>query len=110
MFQKRANGARLIVPGFAVPEGKLSLVNWSDGATKPTLAEMRARIKMRNSNSRPDHCQTSKCVEILRKLPYLGENLSSMFDEVESVVRKPKHGKIRDAPRMVNVMLELQEE
>ena len=100
----------MIVPGFAVPEGKLSLINWPDGSMKPTLAEMRAEIKLRNSNCRPDHYQTNKCIEILRKIPYLGENLASMFDEVESVVRKTKCSKSRDAPRMVNVMLELQEE
>ena len=65
---------------------------------------------MQNSDSRPDHCQINKCVETLRKLPYLGEDLSSMFNEVESVVRKIKCSKIMDAPRMANVTLELQEE
>ena len=68
---------------------------------------MRDEIKMRNSNSRSNHYQINKCVEILRNLPYLGEDLSSMFDEVESVVRKTKYSKIRDAPRMVSVMPEL---
>ena len=108
--EKRANGARLIVPGFVIPEGKLNLINWPIGSMKPALAEMRAEIKLRNSNCRPDHCQINKCIEILRKTPCLGDNVASMFDEVETVARKTKHSKIRDAPRMVNVILELQEE
>ena len=65
---------------------------------------------MRNSSSRPDHYQINKCVEMLRKFPYLGVDLPSMLNDVESVVRKTKCSKVRDAPRMVNVILELQEE
>ena len=98
------------MPGLVVLEGKLNLVNWTDGAMNPTLAVMKAEIKIRNSNSRSQHYQTNKCVEMVRNLPYVGEDLSNLFNDAESVVKRAKHSKIRDAPKIVNAILELQEE
>ena len=108
--EKRVLGARLIVPGFATPGGKLSLVNWPNRAMRPTLSKMRAEIKIRNSNSRPDYHFSNKCIEILRNAPCLGEEISSLFNKVVSTMKKIKQSKNRDTPRLVNIIMELQEE
>ena len=110
MFRLKGIGARLIVHELVVLEVKLSLVNWTDGATKSSLTEMRNKIKIKSSNSRLDYYQTSKCVETLRKVPYLAEALTALFNEVESAMKNPKCIKIRDAPRMVNVIIKFQKE
>ena len=82
------------MPGLVTLEGKLSLVNWTDGAVTPTLEEVRAETKTRRSNRRSDYYQTSKCVEKLKKLPYLGEDLTNLFNDVESVVKKTNAAKL----------------
>ena len=45
---KRVIGSRIMVTGFTIPRGKLSLANCPDDAMKPTLYEMRAETKIRD--------------------------------------------------------------
>ena len=76
---------------------------------RPTLSEMRVEIKIRNSNSRPDYFPISKCMETLSKAPCAGEDVFTLFNEVAPDVKKTKHRKNRDAPRLVNAIMEFQE-
>ena len=75
---------------------------------KSTLAQMRADMKLRRSISRPDYFQERKCAEALRKVLFLGEELTALCNEVELVEKKIS--KNRDTPRVVGVITELQEE
>ena len=43
----RAEGAKLIRPGFTILDDKLKNVKWPPGITKPTLVELRNEIELR---------------------------------------------------------------
>ena len=44
----RANGVRLIIPGFSIPNGNLRHVTQPYGTCSPTLKELRSEIKEQN--------------------------------------------------------------
>ena len=67
----REKGARLIVPGFHVPNGQLKDVLWPQGTGRPNLKELRNEIKIRNPSSTPSHYGLGKCMQILQGVPYL---------------------------------------
>ena len=57
----REKGARLIVPGFHIPNGQLKDVLWPHGTARPTLKELRNEIKIRNPSSTPSYYGLGKC-------------------------------------------------
>ena len=71
MHDPKAKGARLIVPGFTIPNGQLKDVPWPTCTARPNLKEMRNEIKIRNPSSTPSYYGQSKCLGILQSLPYL---------------------------------------
>lgn len=101
--ERRANGARLIVPGFSILGSNLKNVKWPETTSCPALKESRNEIKVRNPSCRSSNHDKQKCLDILVKLPHILP---------EQAVVNPQPVKIkcsakRDAPRLVNALTHL---
>ena len=104
---RRKAGARLLAPGFIVPQGNLKLVQWPEGASKPALSESREEILIRNPSARCKHWTLDKCTNELLGLPH--DCATSKSCESSNAAKK-NWSKIRDGPRLANCIIASKEE
>ena len=109
LSESRAKGARMIVPGFSMPNNNPKNVLWPPGTPNPTLLELRKEMLVRNPTSKPNYYDKAKCIDILLKVPYLppSGNRDEEHQNEAPAMFKMKHSKVWDAPRLINVLIHL---